>query len=90
MKTHQKLQKIPPEVAEPKYFPPCFEIACNKGGEYFEGGNISRNPVDVQLVNSREHQLGLEGLVLAALFHSVSSCFNNGVALLCSNPLLIV
>ena len=73
---------------------PCSRSGKKKQVEISQRADFSRNLVDVylyvQLINSREHQLGLEGLVLAALFHSVSSCFNNGVALLCSNPLLIV
>ena len=83
------------------YFCPSVDFEkttpCSRSGkkvEISQRADFSRNLVDVylyvQLINSREHQLGLEGLVLAALFHSVSSCFNNGVALLCSNPLLIV
>ena len=38
MKTYQKLQKFPPEVAEPKYPPPLFWDRPQQGGKYFEGG----------------------------------------------------
>ena len=58
------------------FTPPPWSRSGKSKGEFLKGG-FSRNLVDVYLctTHGREHQvgLGLEGIVLAALFHSVSS-----------------